>query len=83
MEAEERKKASYDYILADLIGRSISRVYNSSNKMPSIYEVYPTLFGAEEIEEKGQQKKDEISALRFKQFTQSYNNRYKEVAKEK
>ena len=37
MKAEERKKASFDYILADLVGRSISRVYNSANKYPPIY----------------------------------------------
>ena len=78
---EDEKRASFDYILADLIGRSVSRVYNSSNKMPTLSEAYPTLFNKEEENERIQQKKDELSALRFKQFANSYNNKYKEVAK--
>lgn len=80
---EERKKASYDYILADLIGRSMSRVYNSNNKMPPLNEVYPTLFNEEETEEKAQEAKDNVSAIRFKLFAQSYNSKInKEVGKE-
>ena len=78
---EDEKKASFDYILADLIGRSISRVYNSSNKMPSLSEAYPSLFSKEEEVETIQQKKNELSALRFKQFANSHNKRFKEVAK--
>ena len=54
LQAQER--ASYDYILADLIGRSISRVYNSSNTMPEISAAYPTLFDGEEIREQKAQK---------------------------
>lgn len=78
-----QEKASFDYILADLIGRSIARVYNSSNHLPEIGEVYPTLFDTKAIEEKKQEKKDELSALRFKQFAASFNSRFKqEVAKD-
>lgn len=76
-----QEKASFDYILADLIGRSIARIHSSSNNMPRIDEVYPSLFEHEEIEEKLQEKKDELSALRFKQFTESFNKRFKEVGK--
>ncbi len=79
---EAQEKASYDYILADLIGRSISRLYGSTNKMPDIAEAYPTLFSKEEIQEKKKQKQAELSALRFKQFAQSYNKKFKEVAKD-
>ena len=78
---EDEKKASFDYILADLIGRSISRIYSSSSKMPSLSEAYPSLFSKEKEEETIQQKKYELSALRFKQFANSYNTKYKEVAK--
>lgn len=78
---EDEKRASFDYILADLIGRSVSRVYHSSNKMPSISEAYPSLFTKEEEEKAIQKKKIELSALRFKQFAQSYNTKFKEVAK--
>ena len=80
LEAQER--ASLDYILADLIGRSVSRIVHSANKMPEISEVYPALFDSEEIQIKKQEKKAEVSALRFKQFAQSYNSRFKEVSKE-
>lgn len=78
-----QEKASYDYILADLIGRSIARNYSSSAKMPSINEAYPSLFESEEIKQKKQERQDELSAIRFKQFAASYNKKYKEVAKEK
>ena len=43
-----QEKANFDYILANLIGKSISRIYSSSNKMPDISEVYPTLFDSKE-----------------------------------
>jgi hypothetical protein len=36
---QQQEKASYDYILAELIGRSIGRIYNASNKYPEIHEV--------------------------------------------
>lgn len=78
---EQQEKASFDYILADLIGKSIARIYSSSNQMPQIAEAYPSLFVTEEIEEKIQEKKDELSVLRFKQFAQSYNKRYEEEGK--
>lgn len=77
---EAREKACYDYILADLIGRSISRLYSSSGKMPDISEAYPSLFDNQEIEEKKQAQKAELSAIRFKQFAKFHNDRFKEVA---
>jgi hypothetical protein len=78
-ERELKEKATFDYILADLIGRSVSRLYSSSNKMPSIAETYPALFSAEEIEAKRQEQKQELSVLRLKQFTQSFNKRFEGV----
>lgn len=77
---QAQEKASYDYILADMIGRSIARLYSSSAKMPSIDEMYPTLFDSEEIQAKRQEKLAELSALRFRQFVASHNNKLKEVA---
>lgn len=82
MEYQEKKQASFDYVLADLIGRSIARVYNSSNKMPTIAEAYPQLFDRAEEEEKIQEKKDELSALRLELFAQSFNQRFKEASKD-
>lgn len=76
-----QERASFDYILADLIGRSVSRIYNSSNKMPEIDKVYPTLFDSKEASEQKKTKKAELSALRFTLFADSYNKRFKGVAK--
>ena len=81
MEIEAREKATYDYILADLIGRSIARVHSSANRYPTLAEAYPSLFSAQEEAEEMQAKKDELSALRFKQFAQAYNKKFKEAAK--
>lgn len=73
---EARQKANFDYILADLIGRSVGRIYSSSTKIPEIETVYPTLFDSQEIEEERAAKKAELSALRFRQFADSYNKRF-------
>ena len=78
-----QERASFDYALADMIGRSINRIYSSSATMPEIYEVYPTLFDSREIQERKAEQQAEISALRFKQFAESFNSRFeanKEVA---
>lgn len=77
----EQRKASFDYILADMIGRSIARVHNSSNTMPTLAEAYPTLFDREAEEAEIQKQKDKLSALRFRQFATSYNKKLKEVSK--
>lgn len=76
-----QEKATYDYILADLIGRSMARLYSSSARMPEISEAYPNLFSTQEIEEKRQERVDELSALRFKLFAEAYNKKSKEAAK--
>lgn len=72
---EQKQKATFDYVLADLIGRSVARIHSSSNTLPKISEIYPTLFDGEAIEEDIQAKRDEISATRFKLFAQSFNKR--------
>lgn len=77
--ARAKERASFDYILADLIGKSISRLYSSSANIPDISAVYPSLFDAEEAAEKKQELNNELSALRFKQFANSYNNKFKGV----
>lgn len=74
---QDQEKASFDYALADMIGRSIARIYSSTAKMPELYEIYPSLFDSEDIQEQRQKQQDELSALRFKQFAQNYNNRHK------
>jgi hypothetical protein len=74
---EQRETASFHYILADLIGHSVARVHSSKNKLPTIAEMYPSLFDAKEIAEEQQKKKDELSAIRFRQFASSFNKRFK------
>lgn len=80
---EAQEKASFDYILADLIGRSISRIHSSSATLPRLADAYPALFDSEVIEERVQERRNELSALRFKQFANSFNKKYKEASKDK
>jgi hypothetical protein len=78
IEAQER--ASYDYILATLISKGVSVVLGDKQPFPDIREAYPTLFNDETAiaaEEELQEKKMQLSALRFKQFAQSYNENLK------
>lgn len=77
-EREAKEKATYDYILGDLIGRSLARVYHSSNKYPEIYEAYPALFEKENIEEQRQERTMELSAQRFMAFAESFNKKIAE-----
>lgn len=74
---EAKEKAIYDYILADLIGRSVARLHSNDASMPTISECYPSLFQKEEDLEKRQALQDELSALRLKQFADSFNKRFK------
>lgn len=73
----DQKRANFDYALAGLIGRSVSRIYSSSASIPDISEVYPNLFDSEEVQAQKQAQKDELSILRFKQFAQNYNKSFK------
>lgn len=79
MKANQKQQAIFDYTLADLIGRSIARIHNSNATMPSLAAAYPSLFDVVEEQEKIQEQKNELSALRFKLFAQSYNKNFKEV----
>lgn len=78
-----QERATYDYLLAALIGRAFSAGMDNKVTFPEIYEAYPSLFNREERENQKQEQNDQLSALRFKQFAQSYNKRFKEVANDK
>ena len=82
LKRDAQERASFDYILADLIGRSVARVFNNSNKIPDISTIYPTLFDSEEIEQQKAEKQDELSSARFRAFAESFNKNFKEVEKE-
>lgn len=79
-----QERASFDYILADLMGRSFARTQHSANRMPTIQEAYPSLFSEdnipEQIKEKQAEKKAELSALRFKLFVDAYNKKFNKEA---
>lgn len=83
--AKLKERATMDWLLADLIGRSVSRIYSSSAKMPDVIEAYPEIFkeDTEAIQEERERKQDELSVLRFKQFAQSFNKRFEGVAENK
>lgn len=71
-----RTKAQYDYMLADLIGISVSRVMSNEVQFPSIASVYPNLFEAE-AEEVVAAREEEIaitnSTNRFMEFALKHN----------
>lgn len=75
-EREAKEKATFDYILGDLIGRSVSRLFDAKNKYPEIYDAYPTFFEKEIIERQRQERLDELSAQRFMAFAESFNNKF-------
>ena len=82
---EAKEKATYDYILANLITKGVSLAFGGKGSFPTIQEAYSGLFddAQKANEEEIQEKKNTLSVLRFKQFAQSYNKRFenKEVLK--
>ena len=74
---EAQEKATYDYILADLVGRSLARAFSNSAKYPEIYDAYPSLFDRNAIEDSREQRRMELSAKRFEKFAESFNKKFK------
>ena len=76
---DAQERASYDYILASLIVRGVSITLGSKESYPELREAYPGLFDdlAKAQEEKIQEQRMTLSALRFRQFAQSHNNKFK------
>ena len=76
---KSQEKASFDYILADLIIRGVARALGDKSEYPSIEKAYTGLFDdvIEERKAKAEEQRMNLSALRFKQFAQSYNNGFK------
>lgn len=80
--AIEQRKAQFDYILADLIGRSVARAYNSENTLPTLAEAYPSLFNAQEETDALERAQGELTALKFKQFAQTFNRNFERGVKD-
>ena len=76
IEAQER--ASFDYAHATLIIKGVGIALGSKQEFPSLEEAYSGIFEdlVEQKRDELQEKKDELSALRFRQFAQSYNNKF-------
>ena len=75
----EKERATYDYILASLIVRGVSITLGAKDNFPTMQEVYGGVFDEEykAHKEKLEEKEKVLSVLRFKQFAQSYNEKYK------
>ena len=79
-----KSQAQFDYILANLIGISVSRVVSGDTEFPSIEKVYPTLFDDNDAavkakqEQKEAEKAMEASTNRFLEFALKHNQRMKE-----
>lgn len=71
----DQEVAIHNYILGDLIGRSMARLHSSSVTYPQIYDVYPSLFDKDEFEQKRQERITEESIQRLKQFAESFKKR--------
>ena len=74
---EAQDKATYDYLLADLIGKSIARIYSKDAKYPELYEAYPQLFNKDEIEKSKEEIRLKNSSERMINFAESFNKRFK------
>lgn len=78
-----KERATMDYTLALLIGRSMQGS-NEEHPFPELYEVYPNLF-FEEFRKQEEEKKEQIaqlSAIRFIQFAESFNSKFDKEANE-
>jgi hypothetical protein len=82
---EIQERVSCDYVLATLIVKGVAITLGSKETYPSLEEAYPGVFDdiAQVKSEAIHEQKINLSALRFKQFAQSYNRRFqdKEVPK--
>lgn len=78
-----KERATMDYTLALLIGRTFSGS-NEENPFPDLYEVYPNLFFKEAVKRKEEEAErlSQLSAIRFRQFAESFNSKFDKEANE-
>lgn len=76
--AEAQEKAMFDYIQATLIIKGVGMALGSKEEFPTVEQAYPGIFEdtIQKKQDEIQKKKDELSALRFRQFAQSYNKKF-------
>lgn len=79
--ARAKERAVFDYTLAILVGRAVAGG-DEQHPFPDLYDAYPGVF-AEEIEANQkalQEQHDNLSALRFIQFAESFNQKFNKEA---
>ena len=70
-----KTQAQFDYVLADIIGISVARILNKDVRLPSVEQVYPSLF-EEEIKKQEQVSEDNKlinSQNNFLAFARAHN----------
>lgn len=81
-----QEKASFDYILANLIVKGVAITLGDKSAMPTIEEVYGDIITKQSnkaTEDKINERKTELSTLRFMQFAKSFNEKFsKEESKQ-
>lgn len=76
-QVEAKDRAIHNYIHALLVGKALARVLDENATFPEIEEAYPTLFVENQVKKNViQERKDELSALRFRQFAESFNQKF-------
>ena len=76
-ERNQKEKATYDYIQANLIAKLVGIVLGDKSETPKIEDVYPTLFKEEvETEEEQAQSQSEKDAIAFMTFVQQFNKKF-------
>lgn len=74
---EEKERATHNYLHAVLVGRAVAKCFDNKSSFPEIHEVYPSVFVETQAKQDLiQERKDELSALRFKQFAESFNKKF-------
>lgn len=74
-----KTKAQFDYSLADLVGASVARLFDSNTKYPSIVDVYPQLFEEELKEQQELETVTTNSVNNFLAFAMQHNAKMKGV----
>ena len=77
--AEQQRRAAYDYRLADLVGRSVARIYSKAATLPELSEAYPGIFDEELLEEARAEREAERFAAQLRAFSAAHNKRLEEV----
>lgn len=70
-----KTQAQFDYMLANLIGISVARIYKNNLQYPTIEKVYPELFKEEKDNEPSEQEIAQNNINRFLNFAIEHNKR--------